>query len=542
MVGPLLQIRDLTVAATRAGRAKPILNEVTLDIEAGETLCLVGESGSGKTVTALTVMGLLPREVAVRSGSIRFDGQDLANAPEGDLRAMRAARMSMIFQEPMSALHPMLTIGHQIEEVLIAHTAFDGAERRRRVAGILEQVELADTQRFASVYPHQLSGGERQRAMIAMALVLQPKLLIADEPTSALDVRTQKQILALIRSLAARFNTATLFITHDMGVVTEIAERVAVMQHGQIVECGPIKDVLTEPQHPYTGTLLSAVPSLTPREPCGEERPKIALATRSLTAAYQNMGWFRPRRRVEAIRDIDLQVHQGRTLGLVGESGSGKSTLARCLVRLLEPSDGRIVLAGTDITALTRKALLPHRRDIQIVFQDPYRSLNPRLPIAEIIIEGPTNFGVSRESALREAANLLELVGLPKDALDAFPHQLSGGQRQRVALARALALKPRVLVADEAVSALDMPTQADILRLLAELQRHLGIAILFITHDLRAAAQICDEVAIMQGGRIVECGPAAEILARPRHTYTRALIEAAPGRHWDFGQRPPVAG
>lgn len=541
MIGPLLQIRGLTVAA-RAGHANPIVNDVTLDIAASETLCLVGESGSGKTVTALTVMGLLPQEVAVRSGRIRFDGQDLANAPERNLRAMRAARMSMIFQEPLSALHPMLTIGHQIEEVLIAHTALDGAERRRRVAGILEQVELADTQRFASAYPHQLSGGERQRAMIAMALVLQPKLLIADEPTSALDVRTQKQILALIRSLAVRFNTATLFITHDMGVVTEIADRVAVMQHGHIVECGPIKNVLTAPQHPYTRTLLSAMPSLTPREPRSEERPRIALATRSLSAAYQSMGWFRPRRRVEAIRDIDLQVCHGRTLGLVGESGSGKSTLARCLVRLLEPSDGRIVLAGTDITALTRKALLPHRRDIQIVFQDPYRSLNPRLPISDIVVEGPINFGISRERALQEAADLLELVGLPQSTLDAFPHQLSGGQRQRVALARALVLKPSVLVADEVISALDMPTQADILRLLAELQRHLGIAILFITHDLRAAAQICDEVAIMQDGRIVECGPAIEILTRPRHTYTRALIEAAPGRHWDFGPAAPAAG
>jgi len=539
MPGALLQIRDLSVRQIRTAGDKVFLKDVSLDLAAGETLCLVGESGSGKTMTAMSVMGLLPpRELSIASGSIRLAGENIAGAPAHRLQRLRATRMAMIFQEPMTALNPVMTIGHQIEEVLRAHTDLDRTERRKRAFGMLEQVELSDVERIAAAYPHQLSGGQRQRAMIAMALILQPQLLIADEPTSALDVRTQKQILDLMRSLREQHGTAMLFITHDMGVVAEIADRVAVMQQGCLVECGSLESVFDAPRHDHTRKLLAAVPDLAPKKPRAISSADVALSARSLSKTYCGRSWFQTQREVHALVDVDLTVQQGRTLGIVGESGSGKSTLARCLLRLIEPSEGQVWLGTTDITALPRKALTPHRRSIQIVVQDPYRSLNPRLPIADIVTEGPVNFGLPRDRALQEAADLLALVGLSQKLLNAYPHQLSGGQRQRIALARALALRPRVLIADEAVSALDMSTQADILRLLADLQGRLGLAVLFVTHDLRVAAQICDDVAILQDGRIVEQGAAADILTSPRHAYTRALIEAAPGRNRDFASVP----
>lgn len=537
----VLELRDLEVRRINPHQDKPILAGLSLDVAEGETLCLVGESGSGKTMTALAVMGLLPRhELQATSGRIRLADEELIGAAPRRLRQLRATRMAMIFQEPMAALNPVMPIGRQIEEVISAHTDLSHADRRRRILDMLEQAGLSDVERISAAYPHQLSGGQRQRAMIAMALVLRPKLLIADEPTSALDVRTQKQILTLIRDLRDRHGTATLFITHDMGVVAEIADRVAVMQQGRIVESGPLKAILTAPAHGHTRKLLASVPSLVPRPPRPLLTHDVVLRTQSLSKTFRAASWFRAGQAVDAVIDVTVNLERGRTLGIVGESGSGKSTLARCVLRLIDPSQGHIHLAGVDITALSRMALKPYRQEIQIVFQDPYRSLNPRFSVVELITEGPVNFGVARAQALQDAADLLALVGLPPHLLHAYPHQLSGGQRQRIALARALALKPRVLVADEAVSALDMSTQAEILRLLADIQKRLGIAILFITHDLRVAAQICDDVAIMQAGRIVEYGPAADILTRPRQPYTRDLIESAPGRGWDFANLRPA--
>ncbi len=540
MAETLLHIDNLDVRQTEAAGGHAILSDVSLELAEGETLCLVGESGSGKTMTALSVMGLLPpRELEIASGSIRLGGKDLTNLPQHQLRLLRATRMAMIFQEPMAALNPVMTIGRQIDEVLKAHTSLGRAERRTRIAEMLQKAELSDIERIANSYPHQLSGGQRQRAMIAMALILRPRLLIADEPTSALDVRIQKQILDLMRRLQREDGTSILFITHDMGVVADIADRIAVMHQGRIVETGTLREVFGAPKSGHTRKLLAAVPSLVPRKPRAGASADIVLSAQSLSKTYRSSSWFGSPP-VPAISYVDLTLRQGRTLGIVGESGSGKSTLARCLLRLVEPEEGRICLGATDIMTLPRQALTPFRRLMQIVAQDPYRSLNPRLPVTDIVTEGPVNFGAARDEAQKDAAEILKAVGLAPDILHAYPHQLSGGQRQRVALARALILKPRVLIADEAVSALDMSTQADILQLLTGLQKRFGLAMLFITHDLRVAAQICDEVAIMQDGRIVEQGKAAEILTAPRHACTRALIDAAPGRGWNFAAVRPA--
>jgi peptide/nickel transport system ATP-binding protein len=376
--------------------------------------------------------------------------------------------------------------------------------------------------------------------MIAMALVLEPKLLIADEPTTALDVTTQKQILTLIRELQRDHDTAVLFITHDMGVVAEIADRVAVMRGGRLVETGTLDTVLRRPAMEYTRKLLSAVPSLVPRTPRADSNEPVVLEANELGKIYRERSFFGRIREVAAAKDVTLTLRKGRTLGIVGESGSGKSTVARCIVRLIDPTSGGIRLAGREISELSRRMLQPHRKRIQIIFQDPYRSLNPRISIGETIAEGPINYGMRRADALAKARELLELVDLPVDAISRYPHQFSGGQRQRIAIARALALDPDVLVADEAVSALDVSVQAQVLELLDEIQTRLGIALLFITHDLRVAAQICDDVAVMQHGRIVEQGPAAQVLINPQQAYTRQLLDAAPGRHWDFAHFRPV--
>src|SRR5712672_1357280 len=538
----VLDIDNLVVGLGKNPRNERIIDGVSLRVSEGETLCLVGESGSGKSVTALTVMGLLQKGSLVPSGgSIKLVGEELLTASDRRLRQLRATTMAMIFQEPMTALNPVVPVGRQIDEVLRVHTDLDGRARRKRILAMMEQVRLPEVERIFASYPHRLSGGQRQRIMIAMALVLEPKLLIADEPTTALDVTTQKQILTLIRDLQRDHGTAVLFITHDMGVVAEIADRVAVMRHGRLVETGSLDGILRTPSMEYTRSLLAAVPSLVPRAPRPDTREPVVLEANELGKVYRERSFLGKTREVAAARDVTLTLRKGRTLGIVGESGSGKSTVARCIVRLIDPTSGGVRLAGREISDLPRRLLQPHRKKIQIIFQDPYRSLNPRVTIGETIAEGPVNYGMPRKEALDKAHELLELVDLPPDAISRYPHQFSGGQRQRIAIARALALDPDVLVADEAVSALDVSVQAQVLELLDEIQNRLGIALLFITHDLRVAAQICDDVAVMQHGRIVEQGPAAQILTHPREAYTRALLEAAPGRGWDFAKFQPVA-
>jgi peptide/nickel transport system ATP-binding protein len=541
MTDSVLDIEDLVVGLGNPSRPTRIIDGLSLKVSRGETLCLVGESGSGKSVTSLTVMGLLQKgSLAPSAGSVRLVGEELLTASERRLRQLRATTMAMIFQEPMTALNPVVPVGRQIDEVLRVHTRLDARARRARILAMMEQVRLPDVPRIFGSFPHRLSGGQRQRIMIAMALVLEPKLLIADEPTTALDVTTQKQILTLIRDLQRDHGTAVLFITHDMGVVAEIADRVAVMRSGRLVETGTLDSILRTPAMDYTRKLLAAVPSLVPRAPRAPSKEPVVLEANELGKVYRERSFFGRVREVVAAKDVILTLRRGRTLGIVGESGSGKSTVARCMVRLIDPTSGGIRLNGREISDLSRRLLQPHRQKIQIIFQDPYRSLNPRLSVGESIAEGPINYGMKRATAFAKARELLELVDLPTDAISRYPHQFSGGQRQRIAIARALALDPDVLVADEAVSALDVSVQAQVLELLDQIQTRLGIALLFITHDLRVAAQICDEVAVMQHGRVVEQGLAAQVLTNPQQAYTRQLLDAAPGRQWDFANCRPV--
>jgi len=535
----LLSLRDLSVAD---GTGRPVVRGISIDVRSGETMCLVGESGSGKSVASLAIMGLLPRgALRPAGGEILLEGENLLAAGDARLRALRATSMAMIFQEPMTALNPIERVGHQIDEVLRVHTPLGARERHSRMLGMLEEVHLPDVQRISRSFPHELSGGQRQRIMIAMALILRPRLLIADEPTTALDVTTQKQIISLIRELRENHGTAVLFITHDMGVVREIADRVTVMRNGAIVESGSVQDVLATPREEYTQRLLTAVPSLVPRQRRPESGAKVLLQVRGLGKRYGIRSLWGPSREVVAARDVEFSLQAGRTLGIVGESGSGKSTVARCAIRLTNPSEGSIELDGQPMASESPRALKLLRRRVQMVFQDPYRSLNPRIRIGESIVEGPTNYGVPHAEAMTDARRLLELVGLPGDAIKRYPHQFSGGQRQRIAIARALAMKPEVLVADEAVSALDVSVQAQVLELLRDVQQRFGLGILFITHDLRVAAQICDDIIVMKSGRIVEQGPADAVLGKPQADYTRLLFEAAPGRHWDFANCRPIA-
>ncbi|EHM01574.1 putative phosphonate C-P lyase system protein PhnK [Acetobacteraceae bacterium AT-5844] len=533
----LLSIEGLTVALPKDGDRPYALRDVTLQLNPNEILCVVGESGSGKSMTASAVMGLLPEGVTVERGRVLFEGRDLVSMSDAELRKLRGPRLGMVFQEPMTALNPLRSIGSQIGEMFKVHTSLSAGERDAKVLALLEQVRIPDPAAAARAYPHELSGGQRQRAMIAMALALEPKLLICDEPTTALDVTTQAQILELIRDLQRRTGTAVLFITHDFGVVADIADRVAVMRHGEVVEQGPAEEVLNNPQHPYTRALVAAVPPLSPpaAQPLAEE---AIMEIQHVSKTYRKAGLFGRNRRVtHAVRDVSLSLPRGGTLGIVGESGSGKSTLARCIVRLLDPEQGSIRIEGQDRLALSRAELRRDARRIQMVFQDPYASLNPRRKVGELVAQGPMVHGTPRAEAFRRARDLFELVGLDPRALDRYPHEFSGGQRQRIGLARALAMQPDVLVADEPVSALDVSVQAQVLKLLARLRTQLGLSMVFITHDLRVAAQLCDCIAVMRQGEVVEQGATAEIFANPRHEYTRALFSAVPGKGWT----PPVA-
>ncbi|SFE88479.1 peptide/nickel transport system ATP-binding protein [Sulfitobacter brevis] len=540
MSNGLLDIRNLRIALN-GNKDQQVVKGLNLSIEPGQTMCLVGESGSGKSLSALATMGLLPPVLSPIAGSIKLKGEELLGASPARMRELRATSMSMIFQEPMTALNPVARVGQQIEEVLEFHTNLSQSARRKRVMEMMEGVHLPDVEKMYRSFPHQLSGGQRQRIMIAMALVMGPQLLIADEPTTALDVTTQAQILSLIRELREQQGTAVLFITHDMGVVSEIADDVTVLKLGEVMETQNVENLLRHPQTDYTRQLLQAVPSHVPRMARAEGSKEIVLSTDKLCKTYGGGGIFTRAREVKAAQDVSIKLMKGRTLGIVGESGSGKSTVARCIMRLIDPTSGSIMVGGSDIATLKQRELKPQRKKIQIVFQDPMRSLNPRIEVGQSIIEGPLNFGVPRAKAMARARELLELVGLPASAIDRFPHQFSGGQRQRIAIARALAMEPDVLVADEAVSALDVSVQAQVLELLAELQQRLGLGILFITHDLGVAAQICDEVIVMQYGRVVEYGPAAQVLGAPQEDYTKALISAAPGRDWDFANFRPFS-
>jgi len=540
---PVLQVENVTVSLPRGADRREAVSGVSFDIAPGQVVCLVGESGSGKSIIAHTVMGLTPRTIRATAGEVRLKGEALLSATPERLRQLRGQAMSMIFQEPMTALNPVMTCGSQIDELLVQHTSMSARERRTRILDILGHVRLPDPERLYRSYPHQVSGGQRQRIMIAMALILGPALLIADEPTTALDVTTQAEILRLIRDLQRERQTAVLFITHDLGVVSEIADQVAVLQRGTLVESGTARDVLMHPQHPYTRALLNAVPSLTPRKrekvhTSKPNSPDIHLQTRQLSKVYESGGWLRRRPGVTAVDAVDLDIRRGDTVGIVGESGSGKSTLARLLVRLIDASAGEIAVDTHPVTALRGKAAHQFRRRVQMVFQDPYRSLNPRRTVGAAIAEGPRNFGVTRTDAWQRAAELLDLVKLSPASLHRYPHEFSGGQRQRICIARALAVRPEILIADEAVSALDVSIQAQILLLLDDLQQRFHLTLVFITHDLRVAAQICNRVVVMHAGRVVEQGLLAEVFERPQHAYTRALLDAAPGRSFDVARSP----
>jgi len=526
---PLLSVRDLSVAFTQGGTESFAVDHVSFDIAKGETLALVGESGSGKSVSALSVLKLLPYPPASHpSGEVRFGGKDLMTLGEKDLRQVRGNKITMIFQEPMTSLNPLHTIEQQIVEVLSLHQGMREQQARARTLELLEEVGIREPGKRLSAYPHQLSGGQRQRVMIAMALANEPELLIADEPTTALDVTVQAQILELLGRLKQKNGMSMLFITHDLGIVRKIADRVCVMTRGRIVETGPTKDIFDNPQHEYTRHLLAA-------EPKG--RPPVADASaRPVMTGTQVKVWFPIRQgffrrtvdHVKAVDGIDVTVRAGQTVGVVGESGSGKTTLGLALARMIA-STGSIHFDGRDIDGLSFNAMRLLRRELQIVFQDPYGSLSPRMSVAEIIEEGlrihePRLGADARDARVVDA---LREVGLDPATRFRYPHEFSGGQRQRIAIARAMVLNPKFVMLDEPTSALDMSVQAQVVDLLRGLQARHDLAYLFISHDLKVVRALANDVIVMRGGRIVEAGPAERIFGNPQTDYTRALISAA---------------
>lgn len=526
----VLSLRDLSVTLPEGAERRYAVEGIGYDVAAGEILCVVGESGSGKSMAANTVMGLLPEGVRPVAGQALFEGENLLELDEPRHRELRGLRIGMIFQEPMTALNPLMRVGAQISEVFEAHGRLKAAERRDRALALLTEVGLPQPEKALRAYPFELSGGQRQRVVIAMALALEPTLLIADEPTTALDVTTQAQILDLIRDLQVKHGMAVMFITHDFGVVAEIADRVCVMRDGRIVEMGTASEVLDHPRHAYTRALIDAIPSDAAPARREARTADPLLEVRRLSRTFRSRGGlFKPTREVHALDDVSFSLSRGETIGIVGESGSGKSTLGRCVVRLERPDSGELLLDGTNLSDLKGDALRRQRHRIQMVFQDPFASLNPRTRVGLAIAQGPIASGVPRHQALERARELLEMVGLG-DAAERFPHEFSGGQRQRIGIARALALEPELIVADEAVSALDVSIQAQVLELLGDLQRRFSLSLLFITHDLRVAAQVCDRLIVMQHGRIVEQGRAEDIFRQPREAYTRSLLDAIPGR------------
>jgi len=518
MAGPVLSLQNLSVSLPAAADRSLAVDNISLEVGHGEIVCIVGESGSGKSITAHAVMGLLPRGVAAAGGSILFDGVDLLKESPEAMRKRRGRDIAMIFQDPMAALNPVMAIGKQVIEQIRAHRAVSRREALSHAGELLGQMGLADVKGLLKAYPHQLSGGQRQRVMIAMALSLSPKLLIADEPTTALDVTTQAQILKLIKRIQSTREMSLLFITHDFGVVADMADHVAVMCHGRIVESGVARAVLGNAAHPYTRALIAAVPrgeSQLPPPP--EAQPLVEVV--GLSKRFRRGGLFSGTAVTVAVDNVSLTISRGETLGIVGESGSGKSTLARCVIRLLDPDAGAVFLDGADIAHMKPRDLRPLRRRIQMVFQDPFSSLNPRQTVGENLTE-----------ARARAIDIFLLVGLNPKTMDRLPHEFSGGQRQRIGLARALMLKPDVLIADEPVSALDVTIQAQVLKLLDDIRRQMNLAMLFITHDMRVAAQVCHRVMVMRQGCIVESGSTRDVFAAPSSDYTKALLAAIPGR------------
>ncbi|WP_109525046.1 MULTISPECIES: dipeptide ABC transporter ATP-binding protein [Nocardia] len=548
---PLLEIDDLTVCFTSEGKRIPAVRGVSLAVYPGQTVAIVGESGSGKTTTAHSVIDLLPGTGRVTSGSIVFDGKVLTGASKNDIVAVRGTGIGLVPQDPMSNLNPVWKVGFQIRETLEANGIAKGKAAARRAVELLEEAGMPDAQRRVNQYPHEFSGGMRQRALIAMGLACRPKLLIADEPTSALDVTVQRQILDHLAAMTTELGTAVLLITHDLGLAAERAEHLVVMYRGKVVESGPALRILRDPQHLYTKRLVASAPSLASQrlssvreriavreqavrvaEDTGGDAPTDVVVARNLTKEFAIRG-ARPWSSTvfRAVDDVGFRLKRGTTTAIVGESGSGKSTLAQMVLGLLEPTSGSVTFDGRQIATLDRKGAFAFRRRVQPIFQDPYGSLDPMYSIFRTIEEPlrTHRIGTARE---REAAvrDLLDKVSLPHSVMRRYPNELSGGQRQRVAVARALALSPEVVVCDEAVSALDVLVQAQILKLLNDLQAELGLSYLFISHDLAVVRQIADEVLVMRAGRVVESAPTSEVFDSPKEEYTRRLLEAIPGR------------
>jgi len=526
---PLLDVRDLSVVFHQPSGDTVAVDHISFSIRRGQCVALVGESGSGKSVSALSVLKLLPYPTASHpSGSILFNGRDLLNMSEREMRGIRGNDISIIFQEPMTSLNPLHTIESQIGEILQLHHGVGGQMARARTLELLTQVGIPDPETRLKSYPHQLSGGQRQRVMIAMALANEPDLLIADEPTTALDVTVQAQILALLADIRKRLGMSLLFITHDLGIVRRIADVVCVMNNGKIVEQGPVEEVFTAPKHPYTRALLNAEPKPDPAPP----RPESPV----VISADDLKVWFPVRRgllrsvvgHIKAVDGVTLSVRKGETLGVVGESGSGKTTLGLALLRLIS-SDGPIVFLGNEIQRLRFKEMLPFRRDMQIVFQDPFGALSPRMSVGDIVAEGLSVHQPSLSRSEREArvVQALRDVGLDPATRFRYPHEFSGGQRQRISIARAVVLEPNFVVLDEPTSALDMLFQAQMVDLLRELQRKRDLTYMFISHDLRVVASLASHLIVMRNGKVVEEGPAADLFQRPQTDYTRALFAAA---------------
>ncbi|MCE7026626.1 ABC transporter ATP-binding protein [Jiella avicenniae] len=534
----VLAVEGLTVVVAGEDGPRPVVSNLSFALKRGETLSIAGESGSGKSMTSLAIMGLLPKPGArVAGGSVRLGESELTAMSEGEMRRVRGNRIAMIFQEPMTSLNPVLSIGRQLGEAIMAHESIGRAEAKRRALDALQAVRIPDAEGRLKQYPHELSGGMRQRVMIAMAIALRPDVLIADEPTTALDGTVQGEVLELLRDLQKELGTALILITHDMGVVAEMADRVIVMRHGRMVEKGPVGDIFSAPKNAYTRELLAAVPRIGggdgrvgTRAPMSRGRAVPVVEVDGLDVTFDVKGGFlsKVEAHVHAVAGVSFQIMPGETLSLVGESGCGKSTTAKALAGLV-PYRGDILVGGSNMAGHTGAETKALRRDVQMIFQDPFASLDPRMRVGDLVAEPMVIHAIAgREERRQRVAGLFERVGLSPDQMDRYPHEFSGGQRQRICIARALALRPKLIIADESVSALDVSVQARVLRLLRELQSEFGIAYLFISHDMAVVENVSDRVAVMYLGQIVEAGTRDQIFADPRHPYTRRLIAAVP--------------